>query len=489
MTRKGHAARLVAATAVLASAAACGGGGGETTVAPPPPPVDTTLSISAPPSVAAGGTVAVRATLHPSGTPAWTSETPGVATVSGDGKVTGVAPGDVTVRATYGSKTASVTLHVFESGFASLSVGDQYACALTSSRATYCWGATEPVARVDRLETCRPPTGFEGPCTTTPQLNTAALPLARLTTHWGRCGLTDDGEAYCWGENAIGRPVTPAKVPGSVRFATIEAGGAACGLDANGVAYCWGYDVADNLGAPPTATCGTEPCSPSPTPVLGNHVFRAISVGGAHACALTVDGEAWCWGYNGDGQLGNGGVRVDYDGQRYHGEQTPVRVDTDVAFETIEAGQFNTCALTAGGQAYCWGRNSDGQVGIGAQSPNESRPVPVTGGLAFVSISIGLRHTCGLTSDGTAYCWGDNGATHADSRGSIGDGTTNQRPTPTAVSTSLRFVELGTRYFTTCGRVASGRVYCWGNNYYGQLGIGSVSAAYSTTPVGVGGVP
>ena len=85
-------------------------------------------------------------------------------------------------------------------------------------------------------------------------------------------------------------------------------------------------------------------------------MFRSLSAGGRHTCGLTARGEAYCWGDNSSGQLGNGTVAA---------SATPVRVRSVGAFESLSAGYIHTCAITTEGAVYCWGSNVDGQLGSG----------------------------------------------------------------------------------------------------------------------------
>src|SRR2546425_507451 len=141
----------------------------------------------------------------------------------------------------------------------------------------------------------------------------------------------------------------------TVKFAAVSVGGIhTCGVAAGGVAYCWGWNTRGQLG---DGTSGTERWVP--IRVLGDARFAAVSAGDRYTCGLTAAGAAYCWGGNGDGQLGDGSTTPRLT-------PTLVRVGSGVSFTAVNAGGFHTCAITAGGAAYCWGANGDGQLGDGS---------------------------------------------------------------------------------------------------------------------------
>ena len=198
-------------------------------------------------------------------------------------------------------------------------------------------------------------------------------------------------------------------------------------------------------------------------------VFARVSAGRSHACGVTSAGAAYCWGGNGYGQLGNGTTNV-------YGEGSPVLVLGGLSFATLSAGDVHTCGLTTGGAAYCWGDNSAGQLGTGT-TMSSSSPVLVSGGLSFATVSTGNLHTCGVTSAGAAYCWGYN------SNGQLGDGTTSIRTSPVPIGKGLSFAAVSAGGSHTCGVTSTGAAYCWGNNANGQLGDGTT--IQRTSPVAV----
>jgi alpha-tubulin suppressor-like RCC1 family protein len=238
-----------------------------------------------------------------------------------------------------------------------------------------------------------------------------------------------------------------------------------CALGAGGVAYCWGDNDNGRLGD------GTTTDRPSPGPVAGEVTFTSLTAGPTHTCGLSTAGQAWCWGLNGFlGQLGNPGA-----GTEAH---APVAVagpggGAPLAFVLLTAGVSHTCGLTSGGSAWCWGRNFEGQLGDGSQ---ETQPTPVqaAGTLTFATLTAEAHHTCGVTTDGTAYCWGLN------DKGELGDGTTTFRTTPNPVGGELSFMAIGAGGGLlggphTCGVTGTNAAYCWGDNSSSQLGDGTAT--------------
>jgi alpha-tubulin suppressor-like RCC1 family protein len=154
-------------------------------------------------------------------------------------------------------------------------------------------------------------------------------------------------------------------------------------------------------------------------------------------------------------------------------------------FSRVSITGTHACGITSAGAAYCWGSNSDGQLGNGASGGGslvlERTPVAVGGGLTFTSILAGGGYSCGLIASGAAYCWGWN------EYGVLGNGTTTGSTTPVAVSGGLTFSGLSNGDGNhLCGTTSAGALYCWGWNQYGGLGIGSTSYR-STVPVRVSG--
>ena len=244
----------------------------------------------------------------------------------------------------------------------------------------------------------------------------------------------------------------------------VEAGSRhSCALNASGNAYCWGINDNGHLGD------GTTTDRLVPTLVVGELTFAAVSVGYFHTCGVTPSGAAYCWGGNSFGQLGDG-TTAD--------RLVPTAVAGGLTFVAVSAGYSHTCGVTTSGTAYCWGYGVNGHLGDGTTA-NRPIPTPVAGSLTFAAINA-ADATCGVTISGAAYCWGPN------SNGQLGDNTTIQRLVPTPVAGDLTFAALSGGVYHTCGVTASGAAYCWGFNSNGQLGDNTTTQRLVPTPVAGG---
>jgi alpha-tubulin suppressor-like RCC1 family protein len=201
--------------------------------------------------------------------------------------------------------------------------------------------------------------------------------------------------------------------------------------------------------------------------------FVQVSPGAYHTCGVTTTGRVYCWGYNYFGQLGDGTTT-----QRLR----PVAVHAGtLRFRLVTAGDYHSCGVTTDNRAYCWGNNLWGQLGVGGgTTADRLTPVLVAGGLTFRQVrAAGFGHTCGIAMDFRAYCWGLNQA------GELGDRTETNRFTPTLVAGSLLFSQLDPGANYTCGVTTTSVGYCWGANTSGGLGDGTTIRRL--TPAAVAG--
>lgn len=200
-------------------------------------------------------------------------------------------------------------------------------------------------------------------------------------------------------------------------------------------------------------------------------VYSEVTAGGRHTCAVldTVGGsQAFCWGDNRWGQLGDG--TLENRSQPTPVDNSAIQVD----LVSLSSGGGHTCGLSAEGQAYCWGSNQFGQLGVDTIGNAATRPQPVAGGLTFTQLSAGWLHTCGLTTDSTTWCWGRG------LEGQLGNGTTDGSGAPVQVAGGGVYTSIVTGTAQTCGITSTGGVDCWGYNSSGQVGTGSTAFVVST---------
>jgi len=199
--------------------------------------------------------------------------------------------------------------------------------------------------------------------------------------------------------------------------------------------------------------------------------FATISADSVHSCGLTVSGAAYCWGDNSDGELGDGIAEAF--------STTPVLAANGRKFAGVSVGWLDGCGITTVGAVYCWGSDYFGQLGDG-DSTDQAMPVPVAGTHVFTSHSAGLLHACGVVTGGAGYCWGNNVS------GQLGSGATVSSTTPVAVAGGLTFSSISSNGYHTCGVTTNHAAYCWGWNINNALGD-SGTETISTTPVPVAG--
>jgi alpha-tubulin suppressor-like RCC1 family protein len=344
-----------------------------------------------------------------------------------------------------------------------VSSGFDHTCAIARGGAAYCWGFGYTGQLGNGIKTN----------SVTAVAVSGGLRFAHLESgDRSTCGVSTDGAAYCWGQEPdydirgsdYIASATPRRVADGVTFHALTVGANhSCGLTAAGAAICWGRNGAGQLGD------GAQMNSIVPVAVSGGLRFVSLSAGNGYTCGVTTANEGYCWGADGFGQLGSGTV-----GQFM---ATPVLVAGDLRFAAISVGSYHTCGVTTRGAAYCWGADSLGELGSGAVSVPMGAPVPVAGGLTFASLALGTRHTCGLTRQGTTYCWGVNAG------GQLGDGTTTTRLQPVPVAGGLTFASLTARGGLTCGVTTGGESYCWGMPVMGAVN------ERTSTPMRVGKLP
>ena len=296
------------------------------------------------------------------------------------------------------------------------------------------------------------------------------------------CAILATGGIDCWGKNYDGQlgdgTTTDSNVPVAVTGIT-EAVSIAndhvssyCTVLTTGGVFCWGNNHSGQLGNGKTLTT-------SDVPVAVTGVTDAVSVasdGEGSYCAVLAGGGITCWGYNGDGQGGNGTTATTGMPVAVSGITDAIRVSSD--------GYLSYCAVLATGAMSCWGFNGSGQLGNGTRTDSDV-PVAVSGITDAVSVSgDGLDSYCAVLATGHIACWGYNGV------GQLGNGTTATTDVPVPVSGITDAVSLSSSSYDSnnnyCAVLATGGIDCWGQNNYGQLGNGTT--VNSDIPVTVSGI-
>lgn len=337
---------------------------------------------------------------------------------------------------------------------AHLSLEYEFGCAILEDRTLWCWGLNEGSRLglglpLDR----RPPTRVAG--------ETRFSDVRVSENH--TCGLTESGRVLCWGRNSsnelgLGDTAerwfpTEVELPErAVSLTPTDLG--ACALGVSGTFHCWGETTRTGL-----LGLGSEDRVPTPTPHPWFDGVRSLEFSDGFGCALMVDGTASCWGRNDRGTLGREGPDAD----------VPVQAGAGLVFEELSLGFETVCGETVVGERVCWGSNFSGQHGRG-DLPEEFSPVevPGSGAIGFVEIEAGERLTCGLDGVGDVFCWGEQYL----------DG-----PQPRQISSGLGLSELTVGHDHACALAPDGSAYCWGSNAEGKLGVGSPDSMTIATAV------
>ncbi len=314
-------------------------------------------------------------------------------------------------------------------GAEQVSAGLTHTCAVTTGGVARCWGENDGRLGNGSEEASAVPVEVCADAVCSSALgNVASIAAGGLHS----CAVLDDGSVVCWGNNEDGQlgdgstndALTPVLVTGISDVTEMSLGtSSSCALTNAGALFCWGSNVEGQIGD--DRACGMRCPLPQPVSGLGSDV-ALISVGGLHACALTDAGAVLCWGFNFDGQVGDGTE----DNIRIVPTQV-VGLESD--YRAISAGgrfRGHACAIARDNSIVCWGDNDSGQIGDGTTDDRTS-PVPVSlpAGMGVVSMAAGDAHMCviALVSHGATQCWGGNDS------GQLGDGTTIDRLVPVGV--------------------------------------------------------
>ncbi|MGB0312916.1 MAG: putative Ig domain-containing protein, partial [Poseidonia sp.] len=241
-----------------------------------------------------------------------------------------------------------------------------------------------------------------------------------------------------------------------------------CAVLDTGVLKCWGRNNHGQVGNGP----GGDEDTPTTINVGSGRTTTSVYLGYHHTCAILDDQSVKCWGRNQDGELGVGSTT-----SSFNSPQSINSLGTNRHAVSLALGQGFTCALLDDGSIKCWGQDNFGQRGDGGGYGSDIRSPPSSAislptGRTATQISAGEFHVCALLDDASVVCWGKN------TEGQLGDGTTSHRTSPVATSSfgsghTVSYVSAG--YDHVCALLTDGGVRCWGSNNNGQLGDGTTT--------------
>lgn len=295
--------------------------------------------------------------------------------------------------------------------FTSISVGKDHACGVSDNSDGYCWGANQ------RGQLGIGATGSDREFEYEPEEVTGGLSFKRILAGGGfSCGVTFLNELYCWGDSSEGRvgrspgapdhyyePQQINDLPNIDPASLVLGKNHVCAKSLNAM-RCWGSNKYGQLGDGGQAEYSFEPVAPK-SPPMGEPRFKQFALGAEHTCALSEDERLHCWGANDFQQTNPGG----WSGR----VNEPKRLDLEQRFRWVTSGPMalSSCALSIDNQLYCWGDNQSGSLGIDNNGATLSELTPVATSYQWSQVSLGLEHSCGVTSDRSepgGYCWGNN---------------------------------------------------------------------------------
>jgi len=384
--------------------------------------------------------------------------------LTGTPKTKNTAGTSFTIAASYKNTSGQQVYTLIVNGQAlevtQLALGETHTCAVTTTGGVMCWGANESFQLGNGTSTD----------SSTPVAAVGLSSGVRSVSvgSWHSCALTTAGGVKCWGwagDGALGRgdqtdSAVPVDVPGltsgvtslSVRYESN------CAV-VSGNVKCWGAGRDGQMGN------GAYDNQYSPVLVTGLSGATSVSTGQSHACALLSGGTVMCWGQGSTGALGDGTTTS---------KAVPVAVTGLTGVTKLEAGNWNTCVLTTSSRA-CWGDNRFGQYGDNTTTESYTPRFINDGARAIYG---GDTHSCLVTSAGTARCYGNNYS------GQLGNGKSGVWGTDTSDLSALgpvKSIVAGSTH--TCAVLADNTVKCWGQNYDGRVGDGTTDDRLTPTAV------
>jgi alpha-tubulin suppressor-like RCC1 family protein len=331
--------------------------------------------------------------------------------------------------------------------------GASHSCARSAAGELACWGYNAA--------------GQLGDDSVIPRQRPGPVPTAGGGTPAGGIRHTSeirpDQSLWCWGHNAFGQlgqgdltdRWTPIQVQPGTTWTAVATANHTCAIKTDASLWCWGRNADYTLGDGMT----TDRAVPYRVVTTAQpDAWLAVAVGPTHTCAIRSDQRLWCWGRNAQGQVGTGNLMA----------VAAPAIGMNAEVDQVAAGLYHTCARrTSGRTLACWGDNGSGQLGDGTRT-RRLQATDIAPGQQWAAITAGGSSSCAIgDATGTLHCWGMN------SSGQVGDGTVDDRLTPTPVRPDLAWIEVAPAGAHTCGLATGGDLRCWGDAGVGGLGDGT----------------
>ena len=280
--------------------------------------------------------------------------------------------------------------------------------------------------------------------------------------------LKTDGTLWALGSNDEGQlgdgtsgfensKSTPTKIGSEINWASVSAGNYhTVAVKTDGTLWAWGWNDEGQLG---DGTSGEENYKTTPTKIGSETNWASVSAGGAYTVAIKTDGTLWAWGYNYNGNLGDGTTTYRY---------TPTKIGNETNWASVSARVGTTLAIKTDGTLWAWGSNWDGQFGDGTKT-DRTTPTKIGNETNWASVSVGTRHTVAIKTDGTLWAWGFNWDRQ------LGDDTLQPSYTPKKIGNETNWASVSAGMHHTVALKTGGTLWAWGSNYYGQLGDGTTT--------------
>jgi len=352
--------------------------------------------------------------------------------------------------------------------WANVSAGGLHSCGVRANGKLYCWGSDLYDQIGDGVD--------DTPDHTPRRIGIFEDWNTVSAGYQHTCGIRHAGKLYCWGGDASGQlgdggPNVGTNAPKQIGtfedWATIDAGqDHTCGVRENGKLYCWGNDNAHQVGDGDNALPATTPRR------IGTFEDWAnVTSGQFHSCGVRSNGKLYCWGNDGAGQVG--------DGNDPTYAKAPRRIGTFEDWANVSAGALHSCGVRSNGKLYCWGSDGNDQIGDGANATVANAPRRIGSFEDWEIATTGRYHSCGIRHGGKLYCWGGDGSGQVGDGINFGP---DPATAPRRIGTFEDWANTDAGDSHTCGVRSNGKLYCWGWDDDGQVGDGDDEAQPALQP-------